>query len=89
MEVFTKQIEEVTNRTKKVLILGDANLCSTKWNEKDFTNIRVANELRNTLEGCGLELIEIGHTFLSDGNSTESSLDHIYVAKEFVQRNLC
>ena len=30
MDSFTKQIEKATEKTKQVLILGDANLCALK-----------------------------------------------------------
>ena len=32
METFTEQIERATNENKTLLIMGDANLCTERWN---------------------------------------------------------
>ena len=36
---FASQIEAATNKYSKVIITGDANLCSRKWNEDNYTCI--------------------------------------------------
>ena len=36
MDIFTKQIDKASEKTQHVLILGDVNLCSTKWNQDNF-----------------------------------------------------
>ena len=68
-------------------MLGDVNLCSHKWNEKNFLNKKLATSLKNTLLECGLHPRDMGLTFKSDiiqanGNIATSAIDHIYVSDE-------
>lgn len=81
---FTNQIERATHENKTVIIVGDANLCSDKWNSPTFQHKQVADELKNTLVQCGLHLIPLGVTYIADRLSPEnqeitSALDHAYV----------
>ena len=81
---FTNQIERATHENKTVIIVGDANLCSDKWNSPTFQHKQVADELKNTLVQCGLHLIPLGVTYIADRLSPEnqeitSALDHTYV----------
>ena len=36
-------------------MIGDANLCSDKWNNPKFIHQMVADELKSTIKQCGLE----------------------------------
>ena len=38
IELFNWQIEKVSAKYNNVIILGDANLCSDKWNDPGFKN---------------------------------------------------
>ena len=38
MENFAAQIEKASEKSCQIVILGDANLCSLKWNEPGFVN---------------------------------------------------
>ena len=38
IELFNSQIEKVSAKYNNVIILGDANLCSDKWNDPGFKN---------------------------------------------------
>ena len=49
-----------------MIILGDVNLCTTKWKNEDFTDETVANILINTLTQQGLEVRDVGPTYYSD-----------------------
>ena len=85
--ILTKQFEQADSENKKIIVLGDANLCSTKWNDHDFKLKIVAEEIKSTLAQCGMVNIELGHTYLADRMSKEglpiqSSLDHIYMSDE-------
>ena len=67
---------------KKIVIIGDVNLCSFKWNDSDFKLKTIAEEIKGTLAQCGMINVELGHMYLADRLSDEglpiqSSLDHI------------
>jgi hypothetical protein len=84
IQCFTNQIERATNENKTVVIVGDANLCSEKWNSPTFHLKQVADELKNTLVQCGLHLIPLGVTYIADSLNPKkqemtSALDHAYV----------
>ena len=56
------------------------NLCSSKWNEPEFKLKNIAEEIKGTLAQCGLNVLDLGHTYLADrltetGMTIESSLD--------------
>ena len=49
-----------------------------------FLHKKVANNLKNTLEQCGLIIKDVGTTYYADhaqanGNIAESSIDHVYI----------
>ena len=59
------------------------NLCAKKWNEAKFDHFVLAQEFKNSLSRGGLEIMNLGNTYMSDsakndGNVAESALDHIY-----------
>ena len=60
-----------------------ANICSTKWNEPDFKLKNIAEEIKGTLAQCGMNYLNLGHTYLADRLSDSdlpilSTLNHIY-----------
>ena len=57
IELFTNQIELASNEKKDLIITGDSNLCSEKWNDDNFKNRRIANQLKNCLLQNGLLLL--------------------------------
>ena len=62
LEIFTNQMEEVATEKKEMIILGDANLCTLKWNEDGFIYMSLANQMKSTLAQCGLTNLELGNT---------------------------
>ena len=91
IEVFSKQIKEANKTNCDMLIMGDANLCSTKWNNHDFLNKNVAIPLKITLDQCGLLSNDVGITYLGDhvqanGMVAQSALDHVYSSKSLDTR---
>ena len=66
MKIFSKQIEKANEKECDMIILGDVNLCTTKWKNEDFTYKTVANILINTLTQQGLEVRDVGPTYYSD-----------------------
>lgn len=78
-----KQIEKATSRNETVLILGDINLCSNKWNNNNYPQKALADKWRAGVANCGVELLELGSTYFSNhankaGTFAESALDHLY-----------
>jgi endonuclease/exonuclease/phosphatase family metal-dependent hydrolase len=74
-------------KEKNVIVIGDANLDSEKWNVTNYRQYKLAKEMQSTLTSNGMKNMTIGSTFLSepnrvDGNFIESALDHIYIQKE-------
>ncbi len=91
MEIFTEQIERAAAENKQLIIMGDANLCSERWNSPNFKYKGIADELRETLTQCGLILQSLGKTYLADrlnpeGEEIESCLDHIYASETTLHR---
>ena len=91
MEVFTEQIERATSENKSIIIMGDANLCTQRWDSPSFKYKRIADELRETLTQCGITQIELGPTYLADrlsddGSEIESCIDHAYVSKDLANK---
>ena len=79
MDILTNQFDKATAISKNVIILGDANLCSRKWNNEKFKD-----KLKSNMEENGLICRYLGDTFTSDivqsnGKIETSALDHIYI----------
>ena len=85
--VFCDQIEKANSENKNVVIQGDANLCSEKWLEADFTLNYLSDELIGTLAQCGIKNVKLGNTYLADrlsngGSQIESAIDHTYLTMQ-------
>ena len=85
IEIFAQQMEAANEKCKKVIILGDANVCSEKWADPFKKKNNVAEILMNKVEECGMVNLELGVTFTSDivqksGKIATSALDHIYIS---------
>ena len=85
IQTFTEQIEKAASENKTLIIVGDANLCSERWDSPSFLHKKVAGELKETLTQCGLNLIHLGTTYTADrldgeDNEITSALDHIYAS---------
>ena len=63
IKILTNQIEIADSENKKIIVLGDANMCTSKWNNVDFKLKLVAEEIKGTLAQCGLENYDLGHTY--------------------------
>ena len=66
-----------------MIILGDTNLCSEKWDLPDFKYKSISEELRSTLKQCGLQDTYVGLTFLADrlsedNQTIQSTINHVY-----------
>ena len=84
IQCFTNQIERAAAENKIIVIVGDANLCSEKWNSPTYAHKQVADELKDTLVQCGLHMIPLGITYTADRLSHDnqeitSALDHVYI----------
>ena len=66
-----------------IVVIGDSNLDSNKWNDPLFTHKEMVFRLRDVLEQNGMETLIIGNTYQADhaqanGKIAESALDQIY-----------
>ena len=91
IEILTEQMEQAVNEQKDVIMLGDANVCSQNWNIPNSKKKKVADEIINALDVCGMYNIDMGITYTADGigksgQAAESGLDHIYVTKSLKAR---
>ena len=91
IEIFTDQIERAAAEKKQLIILGDANLCSERWNATNYTHKRIAGEIQETLIQCGLTQVPLGPTYLADrldenGMEIQSAIDHAYVSQSMMSR---
>ena len=90
MQIFTGQIERATTEKKVIVITGDANLCSEKWDSPNYKQKSIADELRETLAQCGIINVPLGTTYTADrlnddGSEIRSALDHVYTSQSFLQ----
>ena len=65
------------------------NLCAEKWMNPDFSLNYLADELIGTLAQCGIQIVNVGNTYLADrltneGNIIESALDHSYLSCDLI-----
>jgi hypothetical protein len=79
------QINIATNSSSKIIIMGDANLCSLKWGLDDYDKKSISQPLLDCLTQNGLDVQEVGNTFQADhacqnGTVVESALDHAYTS---------
>jgi exonuclease III len=86
IEEFCEQINSAGKETKKIIVTGDANLCTKKWLAEDYDRKSVAQPLLHCLEQNGLRVQDIGMTFQADhlqpnGQVAESALDHVYTSR--------
>ena len=64
MDILTNQFDKANVITKNVIILGDANLCSRKWNNEKFKDKTVADKLKSNMEENGLICRYFGDTLM-------------------------
>ena len=63
IEKFCNQIDMASEKECNMVIMGDANLSSLKWNNAKFLNKNVSIPLRNVLDQNGLVYNEVGVTY--------------------------
>ena len=90
--ILSSQIERATKEDKHLVVMGDANLCSKKWKDPEYIHRKIAEEMLDTLDQCGLENIELGDTYLADrlnkeGLPISSALDHVYMSSGLIQNS--
>ena len=54
LDLLAKQIENASSKFKDVVIMGDANLDSNKWNDDKFLHKKAASALKDTLNSNNL-----------------------------------
>ena len=83
MGVLCSQINSAASTYCKIILTGDANLCSEKWMLDGYERKSVAQPLQHCLEQNGLLTQKVGYTYQSDrtlpnGEIPRSALDHVY-----------
>ena len=83
---FVSQIEKAASCNNRILITGDANLCSEKWKSDKYLKKNISTPLLECLVQSGMKFADIGPTFqadhaLPDGRVAESSIDHVYFSE--------
>ena len=81
---LTSQVDNASKISNRVIVMGDMNLCSRKWNLDKFKDKTVAEIWKSSLEENGLTCRYLGDTFTSDiiqknGKIASSALDHVYI----------
>ena len=89
VKILTNQIETADLEKKSIIVMGDANVCASKWNESNFKHKNVAVEIKGSLAQCGMFSVPLGHTYQADrlsenGETIESSLDHVYLSSNIL-----
>ena len=74
---------------KNVVVLGDMNLCSHKWERTGYPLKTLSNEVKMTLSECGMTMADLGPSYFSDhknrdGTISSSYLDHIYYVSKWI-----
>ena len=73
MTIFTNQIDSINKTNSNIIITGDANLCSIKWNNGDFLHRETANILRSCLDQNGLEIKYLGNWHWQQTTTTKNN----------------
>ena len=83
IEELGKQINMLNARNDKVILTGDANLCSEKWKELGFLHKNISIPLLQCLEQNDMTVHDVGLTYQADhvsknGEVAQSAIDHVY-----------
>ena len=87
INIFTDQIDRAAaEKNTRILITGDADLDSNKWDSVHFSGHNVAILLKAALNRNGHSYKNIGNTYHANhaqvnGKVAESALDHVYSFK--------
>ena len=89
---FCNQIDRAFSPDLKMIIMGDANLCSEKWKMDNYDMKSIANPLLECLEQNGLQIQQVGKTYQADhtsanGTVASSALDHVY-SSETIEKSV-
>ena len=85
IKTLNSQIERAAREKKEIIIIGDVNLDANKWLDSGYPAYNIAVELTGTLAQCGIEIEDVGNTYLADrlaagGVAIESAIDHVYIS---------
>ena len=48
IKILTNQIENADLEKKSIIVMGDSNVCASKWNESNFKHKNVAEEIKGS-----------------------------------------
>ena len=86
-------MENACSGTKDVVILGDANICASKWLEEDYHGKDLADKVRKFLleNDCNQMVTDYTRTEVGRGGVLlNSCIDHVYSnCPEKIQTSVC
>ena len=59
MDEFTNQIKRAAEPGVDLIIMGNANLDSNKWNDPKFIHANIANDLFQVIDQYGIKIEEV------------------------------
>ena len=59
MDEFTNQIKRAAEPGVDLIIIGNANLDSNKWNDPKFIHANIANDLFQVIDQYGIKIEEV------------------------------
>ena len=62
IQELIRQMEMAEMSKLPIIMMGDMNICSTKWNDPDFKLKHISEEIQSSMAQCGLVNKEIGNT---------------------------
>ena len=85
MDSLCSQIRKAATLSKNIIVMGDINLCSEKWNSSTYQHRGLSVKFRECLSEAGFTQIEVGMTYYSDhrsvnGSYASSALDQVHVS---------
>ncbi len=85
LNTLISQIETASGGGRRVLVMGDLNLCQEKWDSLSYPHVPLACTLRDGLASCAMDILPVAFTYFSNhksptGNYAKSALDHIYTS---------
>lgn len=83
INTFLQQVEKASSGDDGIIIVGDINLCSKRWDSHNYAHKLLSDRWREGMAKSGIEMLDLGLTYFSNhasqaGVFAESALDHIY-----------
>ena len=80
-DIFLNQVAKASEERGTILCLGDFNLDSNKWSEKNYERAVMSKNLLHLIETQNMSLVSFGNTFMrcdKNGQIKTSAIDHAF-----------